>query len=207
MEKKIFTNDEAYFFYVKIFTWLTNHSVGERRVISSYKHYSKELFQPLICRYNFLLKKERLSEVEKVFLESVFYIGKTLRVHPYNSRSRKFVYPTDYFSHWSKNIEGILNVKKHGDGLLLIGETTRDNPGIDIFGLLTFIFENYKMKNLSSLQNPKQLLNYEFENEIAAVLSKETLKDLRIINMEDALYFETEGISIPKDKWFRKTLP
>jgi len=50
------------------------------------------------------------------------------------------------------------------------------------------------------------LLRYENENEIAAVLSKEIIKDIRIIDMSDETDYRIIGKSVPQNKWYRKTM-
>lgn len=52
MSGDIFTNSEAQSLYEDVFKWLTLHSVGERRLLSSYKSYSNTLFMPLINKFN-----------------------------------------------------------------------------------------------------------------------------------------------------------
>ncbi len=207
MSGDIFTNSEAQSLYEDVFKWLTLHSVGERRLISSYKSYSNTLFIPLINKFNCISKRENLTKQEKQFINCIFYIGRIFRIHTYSESSRKYVCLTNYYSHWSQDIDGIRKVKNYGTWLLLIGETTIDNPGIHIFNLLNFLFTYNKIQPVNSLQDSKRLLRYKSENEIAATLSTDILKDLRVIDIKDIHNWRITGREIDKSKWYRKTLP
>lgn len=88
MSNDIFTKSEAQFLYEGIFRWLTFHSVGEHRTIGSYKRDTKDLFMPLINKYNCISKRENLTKQEKQFIEDIFYIGRVFRIHTYSESSK-----------------------------------------------------------------------------------------------------------------------
>jgi len=109
-----------------------------------------------------------------------------------------------FYQSWSKSIDGLLNINGYNGKLLLIKGNS--NLGIDIFELLCFLLKNKCITDFNNL-DPKLLINYENEKEIAHPITIANLEEIYIVldknNISKSI---NENNCLPKEKWFRNNL-
>ncbi|MFR3569517.1 MAG: hypothetical protein ACLTUR_16080 [Paraclostridium sordellii] len=189
--------------YELIFRWLTSKSVGNHAVKSEFTTYQNILWNPILKTIDELTNKKDLSNEEKDFLELTLYRGDIFRVLKYRPRDRKFVCPMEEYQSWSKSIEGLLNIPGvPRKGLLLIGKS---DMGIDVFGLLHFLFKYEHIKNIDIEIYPQRIYRYEEEKEIVYKTSFDKIEKIVVVDIKNLSDYKEKAIrEIPKELWGRK---
>ncbi|MBN8046954.1 hypothetical protein J0A94_03870 [Paraclostridium bifermentans] len=201
----IFNYIQAKEIYELIFEWLTTKSVAEYARKSDFTKFQKKLWNPILKAIDELTNKEDLSKEEKEFLELTLYRGDIFRVLRYRPRDRRFVFPMEEYQSWSSSIEGLLKIPGiPRESLLLIGKA---DMGIDIFGLLHFLFKYEYVKNIDIEIYPQKIYKYEKEKEIAYKTSFDKIKKIVVVDKKDLSEHKEKIIKeIPKELWGRKSL-
>lgn len=201
----IFNYIQAKEIYELIFEWLTTKSVAEYARKSDFTKFQKKLWDPILKTIDELTNKKDLSNEEKEFLELILYRGDVFRILSYRPRDRKFVFPMEEYQSWSRSIEGLLNIPGiPRESLLLIGKA---DTGIDIFGLLYFLFKYEYIKNIDIAILPKKILRYEKEEEIVYKTSFDKIERIVVVDIKDLSDYKEKIIrEIPKELWGRKSL-
>lgn len=203
----LFINEQCNSMYNLIYNWLANHTPGSRCHIGLLKEYQKNLWNPIINVIDNLLDKQNLSNMEKEFLELVFYSGPIYRIQEYNPRNKGYVYENEYYQSWSKSIEGVTNVSNiNGDILLIVGQASK---GIDLIGFLYFL-SNYELVTQFQFEgivkNPNSLKMYFKEEEIVNPIQFKFINDIAVINKQKLNDWKNNKKSIPKNKWKRNSI-
>lgn len=189
--------------YELIFEWLTSKSVAEYARKSDFTNFQKKLWNPILKAIDELSNKKDLSKEEKEFLELTLYRGDVFRVLSYRPRDRRFVFPMEEYQSWSKSIEGLLSVPGiPRKMLLLIGKA---DMGIDIFGLLYFLFKYEYIKNIDKSIFPQKIFRYEKEEEVVYKTSLEKIEKIVVVDFKNLSDYKEKTIrEIPKELWGRK---
>lgn len=203
-ENMVFTNEQGNIIYDNLYKWLSIHTPGEHRCISVLKQYQKDVWNPIIENIRELQNKSILDKEEKDFLELALYNGPIFRIQNYNSKLKGYIFENDYYQSWSKSIEGIDKVSNFsGDVLIIVGTALN---GIDVFGVLTFLFKYKKVTEVQLFRKPQGLLRYEEEEEIVYPINSNSINEIIAINKDDIYDWQNKKIIMPKEKWFRKTM-
>lgn len=191
--------------YELIFEWLTSKSVAEYARKSDFTYFQNKLWNPILKAIDELSNKKELSKEEKEFLELTLYRGDVFRVLSYHPRDRRFVFPMEKYQSWSKSIEGLLSVPGiPRKMLLLIGKA---DMGIDIFGLLYFLFKYEYIKNIDQSIFPQKIFRYEKEEEVVYKTSFEKIEKIVVVDFKNLSEYKEKTIrNIPKELWGRKSL-
>lgn len=201
----IFNYIQAKEIYELIFEWLTTKSVAEYARKSDFTKFQKKLWNPILETIDELTNKKDLSKEEKEFLELTLYRGDVFRVLRYRPRDRRFVFQMEEYQSWSSSIEGLLNISGiPRESLLLIGKA---NMGIDIFGLLHFLFKHEYIKNIDIAIYPQKIFRYEKEKEIVYKTSFDKIEKIVVVDIKNLIDYKEKTIrEIPKELWGRKSL-
>lgn len=199
----LFTEEQYNKIYEKTYKWLANHSVGSRAYINNLKNYQKELWGPILEVINELSNKPNLNNIEKEFLELVSYTGPIYRIQHYNPKNRGFVFEHSNFQSWSRSLQGVSNISLYGDVVLLVGHAIN---GINLFGLLIFMFEHNFITNIPPCKEAMGLNKYEKEEEVVFSLEFNHLTDVAVVSKDKLLDWENHKKVIPKEKWRRNSI-
>ncbi len=194
----IFDENSSNFIYNNIYNWLTNYTPGENRSTNFKKNYHKT-WSLISNKIYSLFKKEKLSDEEKDFLKLTCYTGTIYRLHQYTKRRKGYIYPSNFYHAWSKNIAGMKSVKLYGDILLITGHA---NNAIDVFGVLTFLIKNECITNIEPYKFPQNLCRYESEEEIEYPLNIDSVSSVFLIDSNNLEAWHQYGEPIPKDRWW-----
>lgn len=199
----LFSNEISNTIYKNLYSWLSAHSVNSCTNKSTFSHYQKNIWQPIINKITLLKNTKNLTAIEKDFLDTVLYKGYIYRLQSYNPKLKGYVCPLPYYQSWSKDIVGLSQVKGyHGDAILLKSIT---NLGIDIFGLLAFLIKHKYITDFNN-KDPKTLLSYECENEIASLIEIEKIEKVYIVDANNLLQSIKKNKLLPRKKWIRNNL-
>lgn len=200
----IFTDEQSSYIYNELYDWLAVHKPGGRCYKSVLKKYQKRVWEPTIQIINRLSNKHCLSKEEQDFLKWVSYDGQVFRIQNYNPRYKGYICENEFYQSWTCSTDGVAKVSNlNGNVLLIVGNAVN---GIDIFGLLTFLFEYSKITLQNEWKHPKQLLRYEEEQEIVYPIKSEYIKEIVVVDKENINDWENHKMSIPKAKWMRNSM-
>ena len=186
--------------YPRIYNWLTTKTPGERTYISYIKEYDENVWKKIRDKIDEISKKDVLSNIEKDFLKCK-YVGNAYRIINYNSKKRGHVYAHGFCQSCSKKIDSLKKMNIFNPILIEI-EVTNNLYGIDVFELLTFMWQN----NLISIEDNKKyncsrLISYEFEEEVIVPIFEKNIMNVSVANFRENTYE-----NLPRNKWFRKNL-
>lgn len=190
--------------YDKIYIWLSAHTPGSRCSKSTLKCYQENVWNPILQAIKELDSNAILSDEDKEFFNMVLYNGPIFRIQNYNPRYKGYIYKMEYYQSWAKSLEGVNNVSNlDGNVLLIVGNAVN---GINIFGLLSYLFKYKKITHINAFRNPEDLCMYEKEEEIAFPVQLNYIEKIVTVDRNKIFDWENNCITISKEKWARNSL-
>ncbi|WP_160680303.1 hypothetical protein [Clostridium sp. C8-1-8] len=200
-----FTNKQYNKMYELIYDWLANHTSGDKAYMGDLKYYQKELWNLIIDLVNKLSSKSTLNDIENEFLNLATYTGPIYRIQHYNPKNKGYIFENKYYQSWSRDLKGASNVPISSDKVLLIVGYAVN--GIDVFGLLYFLFKNEYITEIpSNFKKPDGLCRYEKEEEISYSILFEHITDVVAVDKNKLLDWQDYGRVIPMNKWRRNSI-
>jgi len=190
--------------YEDIYCWLASNTPGEYVTKQYFKNIDKKVWSKIANKFKELEAKKFLSDAEKEFLDCK-YVGKAYRIISYYRRRKGHVYLINYYQSCSKSLNGIENVKLHGNVILIELFSSDKSYSIDLFKVLEFMIKNkliiYKDEFDINHRNVLNLEKYYNEEEVLVIISKENIKDISIHDFKNDEFRKLE-----KNKWFRNNM-
>ena len=199
----ILTDIQSNTFYDMLYDWISIHTSGEPRGISSLKYYQKRVWSPVSNAIFDISQKTELSIEEQDFLKYVVYNGRLFRLQNYHPKYKGYIFENDNFQSWSRNVNGLTKVSNLTGQVLLI--VAKAQGGIDVFGLLTFLLKYRYITWFDEFKSPRNLLRYEEEQEVVYPMAIDSINVLKAIEKEKLTEWATQGIDIPRTEWRRNT--
>lgn len=198
----LFDENKCNNFYDVLYDWLASHTPGSHLYKGTMKYYYKNIYLPVSQKIAELSTKEKLTSEEKEFLKLTSYNGPIYRIQNYRPKKKGYICETEFYQAWSKSTQGLSTVTNlNGEILLIIGDAKN---GIDIFGLLTYLLKYKCVNKFNAWKDPKNLLRYEGEEEIAYPMRMKNIEKVVIVNKKHLLDWENNIVkTIEKDEILR----